>query len=49
MTQVKGKTILFQADFTIHDFGENANDFYCGVRLPVWAGEGGPSVSFPGA
>lgn len=31
ITQVKGKTILFQADFTIHDFS-NANEFYCGVR-----------------
>lgn len=31
ITQVKGKTIMFQADFTIRDFAD-AVDFYCGVR-----------------
>lgn len=34
ITQVKGKAIRFQADFTIHDFS-NANEFYCGVRVRV--------------
>ena len=35
ITQVKGKVIRFQMDFTIHDFAD-ANEFYCGVR--GWVG-----------
>jgi hypothetical protein len=40
MTQVKGKTIRLQADFTIHNFGADSTEFYCGVRVCMLAGLG---------